>query len=128
MAMAWSSAGFSLAPPQSASPRSASPRIAIDSKLDIGDSSPRCFGHPSAAPLSPKALQAYNIDKAVTTDTSTIKSKPLGQGAFGTVRAATFRGLPVAVKTMILAKDADRAAKLESINDFKLEVGQTQRD
>lgn len=82
-----------------------------------------------AAPTAKKAkttehdeiglLPQYVVDP---TELDFAKGKPLGQGAFGTVRAATFRGLPVAVKTMILAKDADRAAKLESINDFKLEV------
>ena len=39
-----------------------------------------------------------------------------------TLPHSTFRGLDVAVKTMILRDDAD---KQEAVDDFKLEVGMT---
>ena len=45
--------------------------------------------------------------------------KTLGEGSFGSVRLGEFRGLGVAVKTMILRADANKA---EVVSDFKLEV------
>ena len=45
--------------------------------------------------------------------------KPLGQGGFGTVRQGFFRGLPVAVKTLIVRDGVDRA---ELIDEFRTEV------
>ena len=50
-------------------------------------------------------------------------AKVLGKGAFGMVRTANFRGLGVAVKTMILKEGASKAEKAETVSDFQLEVG-----
>ena len=65
------------------------------SPLLVGDKfedSPRVMSHPSAMALSPQALRAYDVNKAVISDASMIKSKPLGSGGGATGGSGGFGG------------------------------------
>ena len=69
-----------------------------------------------------KAFGTTPFSKPFVIDPSELSfqsGKPLGQGSFGTVRRGWFRGLPVAVKSLIVRDGVD---KRELLDEFRTEV------
>ena len=95
-------------PPAAAAPKAAAAIKRQRSSSSVGDR--QAFGStPYSKPfvISPSEIDFSEGDE------------PLGQGGFGTVRLGHFRGLPVAVKTLLLRCGVKKAALVE---EFRSEV------